>query len=111
MIMGFIDSVIEKARTAGKTIVLPESSDRRVLEAAAAITAKGIAKVILIGNREKILESVTDLDLSGVGFADPLTDPRREDYIETFYELRKAKGMTAQKAREIMTEEQRFGGL
>ncbi len=107
--MGFIESVIERAKAAGKTIVLPESNDRRVLDAAAKIIEKGIAKVILIGKKDIIESFAPDLDLSGAAFADPLTDPRREDYIETFYELRKAKGMTLEKAREVMKDENYFG--
>lgn len=107
--MSFIDSVIERARTAGKTIVLPESSDRRVLEAAKMIMDKGIAKVVLVGNEEIIKAFAPDIDLSGASFADPLTDPRRTDYAETFYELRKNKGMTQEKAREIIKDENYFG--
>ena len=54
LIMGFIDVIKEKARADKKTIVLPESEDRRVLEATAAILREGLANVVLIGDEEQI---------------------------------------------------------
>lgn len=61
LIMGFIDVIKEKARADKKTIVLPESEDRRVLEATATILKEGLANVVLIGitkNRSKKMQLI-----------------------------------------------------
>lgn len=107
--MGFIDTIIEKAIANKKTIVLPEASDRRVVEAAATVLERKIANVVLIGDKEEIAAVAKGLDISGAAIVDPLKDARFEDYVSTFYEMRKAKGMTIEKARETMSDGNYFG--
>lgn len=102
--MKLIDRIIARAKSAGKTIVLPESEDRRVLEAAAKATASGLAKIVLIGDKEEVLKRAEGLDLSQVRFVDPLTYEKKDEYIKKFYELRKNKGMTLEKAAETMKD-------
>jgi phosphate acetyltransferase len=55
--MGFIDVIKERAKKNIKTIVLPETSDRRTLEAAHTILAEGIAKIVLVGSKEEIAKN------------------------------------------------------
>lgn len=107
--MGFIDTIISRASANKKTIVLPEASDRRVVEAAATVLERGIANVVLIGSKEEIETVAKGLDLSKAVMVDPQSDPRFEDYVSTFYEMRKAKGMTMEKARETMCDGNYFG--
>ena len=107
--MGFIETIIAKAIANKKTIVLPEASDRRVVEAAATVLEQGIANVVLIGEKEKVLAVAQGLDLSKATIVDPLSDPRFEDYVNTLFELRKAKGMTIEKARQTMQDGNYFG--
>ena len=107
--MGVIDSIIEKAKAGKKTIVLPEASDRRVVEAASVVLAKGIAQVVLIGDTDVIAKTAEGLDISGAVIVDPKTDARRADYVETFYEMRKDKGMTMEKAQQTMLDENYYG--
>ncbi len=107
--MGFIDTIISRAIENKKTIVLPEASDRRVVEAAAEVLKREIARVVLIGNKGEIEAAAAGLDLSKATIVDPKTDARFEDYVSTFYEMRKAKGMTIEKARETMCDNNYFG--
>lgn len=100
--MSFIEEIKEKARKNIKTIVLPESTDIRVLEAARKVTDDGFAKVVLIGNREELQNIAGDINLSDIEIVEPATSLKTDEYINTFYELRKAKGMTEEKARETM---------
>lgn len=102
--MAFIDGVKEKAKMDKKTIVLPESNDKRTLLAAAHILQEGIANIIMVGNREKIMDGATwlEIELDGIEIVDPSTTPKLEDYVTNLYEIRKAKGMTLEKAREIL---------
>ena len=61
--MAFIDSLLEKAKKAGKTIVLCEGEDKRVVEAASKIVKDGIAKIILVGNEEECKKVAPGVDL------------------------------------------------
>ena len=100
----YIDKIKEKARADIKTIVLPETTDKRALIAASHIIKEGIANIILVGNEEKILDGAgwLDIELDGATIVDPHTTDRLDYYIETLYELRKSKGMTMEKARETL---------
>jgi len=102
--MSYIDKIKDRARMDKKTIVLPESNDKRTLIAAAKIMEEGIANIIMIGSEEKIMDGAgwLEVDLSGIEVINPKTTPRLDEYVELLYETRKAKGMTPEKAREIL---------
>ena len=101
--MGFIDGIKARAKEDMKTIVLPESYDMRVIEAASKIEKEKLAKVILIGDPEDIAKSAAGFDLTGVEIVNPETYGKLDDFIVQFYELRKRKGMTLNDARRILT--------
>ena len=69
--MNFIEKIIDKAKKDLKTIVLPESNDRRVLEAAEISLKENIANIIIIGTTEDLKESSVNLDLSKATIIDP----------------------------------------
>ena len=102
--MGYIDGIKEKARQDKKTIVLPETNDKRTLIAASHILQEGIADIIMIGNEEKIMDGAgwLEVELDGVKVVDPTKCDKFDDYANLLYETRKAKGMTEEKAREIL---------
>ncbi len=102
--MAFIDKIKDRARLDKKTIVLPESNDKRTLLAAAKILEEGIANLIMIGDEEKIMDGAgwLEVDLTGLQVVNPKTTPKFEEYVNLLYETRKAKGMTPEKAREIL---------
>lgn len=104
--MSYIDIIKEKAKADKKTIVLPETNDRRTLIATARILEEGLANLILVGNEEKIMDGAhwLEIDLNGIQVVDPNNCGDRLDrYVELLYETRKHKGMTLEKAREILT--------
>ena len=102
--MSFIEQMKAKARNNKKTIVLPESNDKRTLIAAAKVLEEGTANLILIGKESVIKEDAAALGvkIDGVAIVDPETDPKFAHYAETLYELRKKKGMTPEKAEETL---------
>ncbi len=102
--MAYIDKIKERARQDKKTIVLPESKDKRTLIAASKILEEGIANVIMIGNEEKINDGAgwLEVDLTGLQVVDPERTEKLDEYVELLYETRKSKGMTMDKAREIL---------
>ncbi|MBE5892445.1 MAG: phosphate acetyltransferase [Lachnospiraceae bacterium] len=110
--MSYIDMIKEKARLDKKAIVLPEAEDKRTLLAAAKILEEDIAKVVLVGNAEQIKADAADLkiDLTGATVIEPATSDKLEAYVNLLYETRKAKGMTPEKARELLlTDALTFG--
>ena len=102
--MSVLDSIKEKAKADVKHILLPEGSEERTVQAARIITDVLIAKVTLLGDEEEIKKVAEKFNvcLCGIDIINPLTDPDFEHYANGFYELRKAKGMTPEKARETI---------
>lgn len=109
--MNFIESIKERARKDIKTIVLPESSDLRVVKAAVTAVKEKYAKIILIGDEEKIkkMANENNLDLSEVKFINPKTFELKEQYSQKLFELRQAKGMTLEQASKLMEDEVYLG--
>ncbi len=105
--MAYIDIIKDKARMDKKTIVLPETNDKRTLIAASQIMQEGIANIIMVGNEEKIMDGAgwLEVDLTGVKVVDPETTEKLDEYVNLLYETRKAKGMTPEKAREILLKD------
>ena len=111
--MSFIDDIKNRAKKSIKTIILTESEDVRVLEAASKVTKEGFAKVILIGNQDETnkLASDNNIDIAGIQIIDPVTSNKYDEYVERFYELRKAKGITIEDAKEIIKDNMYFGTM
>ena len=110
--MSYIDIIKEKARSDRKTIVLPETNDKRTLIAASHIIEEGIANIIMVGNEEKIMDGAgwLEVDLTGVRVIDPTKCEKLDEYVQLLYETRKHKGMTPEKARQILlTDNMTFG--
>ena len=109
--MSFINDIKEKAKKDIKTIVLPEASDARVVGAAAVALTEGYANVVLVGNENEIknIAKENNYDISKAIIIDPRTSSKTETYAEMLYELRKAKGMTLEEAKEKVLDEVYFG--
>lgn len=100
--MGFIESIKARAKQDKKTIVLPETTDRRTVVAAHKVLEEDIANIILVGDKRKILEVAEGLDLSKASFIDPYDCDKIDEYAGIFAEARKSKGMTFDEAKEIL---------
>ena len=109
--MAIIDVLKEKAKEEKKTIVLPESEDRRTYEAAAKILKEGIADIILVGSEEDVKKNGEGLDLTGIKVVDPATSDRTAAYIDKLVELRSKKGMTPEQAKEILLNQYLYYGV
>ena len=107
--MGFIDDIIAKAKSDRKTIVLPESTDPRVIEAGSRVMKEGVADVIMIGTEEASRNAAPEWDLTGIRFIDPASSEFYATYCDQYYEMRKKRGMTPEKAKEVMLEPTAFG--
>ena len=109
--MNFIDTIKERATKDIKKIVLPEASDLRILKAAEMAVKSAYANIVLIGNKENInkMAKENNLDISKTTIIDPQISEKSEIYANSLYELRKEKGMTLEKARELVKDEVYFG--
>ena len=103
--MSFLERIKERAKKDVKTIVLPESMDRRTLEAADKILKEGIANIIIIGTDEEISKNSNGLDISKATIIDPNTSELTEELINKLFELRKEKGMTLEEAKRLLLED------
>lgn len=105
--MNFIDKIKERARKNKKRIVLPETEDVRTIQAAASIIREDIADLILVGDREEILQKAHNYgyNLSKAEIVNPSTFERMDEYVNTLVELRKKKGMTEEKARDLLQKD------
>jgi phosphate acetyltransferase len=107
--MGFLEDIMERAKVHRKTIILPESSDTRIIEATSIILKENIADVILIGKSDDINQLAKGYDISGATIEDPSSSLLFEDYVNTYFELRKEKGITLEQTRQIMSDYIQFG--
>ncbi len=98
--MTFLESIKTRAKADIKTIVLPESMDRRTFEAAETVLKEGIANIIIIGTPEEIEANSKGLDISKATIINPFTYEKTEEYINLFVELRKSKGLTYEEAKK-----------
>ncbi len=111
--MSFIENIKNQAKKDLKTIVLPEASDLRTLKAAATALKEEYANIVLIGDEESIKEMALEnnLDLSKAKIVNPKTSEKKDEYANALYELRKAKGMNLDQAKQIVLDEVYFGTM
>ena len=109
--MTFIEEMKQKAKSSKKTIVLPEATDVRVIEAASIIEKEGFANIILLGNEEEVRGVAKDnnFNIDNIKIIDPLTSDKYDEYVNAFYELRKLKGVDYNKAKKILKDPVYFG--
>ena len=105
----FIDTLIDRAKADKKTIVLPEGNDERIHEAAQEALAQGIANIIILGDADEI--AAKGYNLEGATIIDPATSDKQEEFANLLYELRKAKGMTPEEAKELVKDPIHFAVL
>jgi phosphate acetyltransferase len=103
--MHLIDQIKAKAKSNLQTVVLPESYDERMLHAAEKITEQGLAKIVILGNPDKVKADAAakNIDLTGVEILFPETAPKLDSYVEKLVELRKKKCLTREEAVKLLT--------
>lgn len=106
-------SLFERARSVKKNIILPESSDERILRATEILLRRNVVDITLLGSPDSIkaLSASLGLDLSGASIVDPANSDHTETFIKDFFELRKHKNMTLDGARDVMTNPAYFGTM
>lgn len=107
----FTDKLKARAKENIKTIVLAEGEEIRTLKAAQIALSEGYAKVVLLGNEDKIkaIAAAEGINIDGAPIINPETSEKGADYANTFYELRKNKGVTPEQARETVKNPLYYG--
>ena len=105
--------LIERAKTDPKHIVLPEGEEERILRASEILIRRGVADFTLLGNPHEIKNKIgtLGLNLDGIHIIDPLTSEHRESFAQTYYALRKHKGISAEIAVDTVSDVSYFGTL
>lgn len=111
--MELMNKLWNAAKADRKKIVLPEGDEERTLIAAQKIQEEKLAYVILVGDEEKIAEKAKNLNvnLEGIEIIDPNKSDKLDKYVNEFFELRKSKGMTIEKADKIVRDPLYFGTM
>lgn len=112
--MTFAEKMKGLAKKAGKSLVLAEGLEKRTLKAARIIMDEGIASsVTLVGPVDKVKAAAAaeGVDLAGITISDPATDPRKAEFANEYYELRKHKGMTPEQAEADIVDQLRWGAM
>ena len=112
--MSAIDKFAERARSVSRSIVLPEGQDPRVVIAAnMAVDQKVVSKIVVLGTEAEISEACAKAGITERKFEslDYMARPLFEDFSNELYEMRKAKGLTIEKARQMMSSRIYFGAM
>jgi phosphate acetyltransferase len=105
--------LIRKARTKRQHIVLPEGTEARILQASEILTLRDVAKITLLGDPEEVRAKIAELGLhlDDVNIIDPLQSELRQQFANTYYELRKHKGISKEMAFDVMADVSYFGTM
>lgn len=106
-------SLFERARQEHKHIVLPEGDDDRILQAAEILRLRDVVELTILGSESRLRARAASLGLKleNVSFIDPLTSSLHDEFTETFFELRKHKGITMDMASDTMRDVSYFGTM
>ena len=109
--MSFIEEIKQKAKKDIKKIVLPEASDIRIIEAAATVAKEQFAEIILLGDEQIILDMAkqNNIDISKCTIINPKTSLKHNEYAQKLFELRQHKGLTIEKAEELVNDNVYYG--
>ena len=109
----FEHRLLERAAADRRRIVLPEGTDDRVLQASELLRRRGVADLVLLGDREDVHTRAAELgvDLDGVEVLDPAIDPRLAAYAEEYQQLRAHRGVSLDQARDRLTDVSYFGTM
>ena len=108
-------NLVKRAKKHRKHIVLPEGSDERIIIAASRLQAMDVVEISIIGNKKQIESKTLELglpfDFSKVKIIDPIKSEKYEDYVNTYYELRKNKNVSMAMAKDLMEDVSYFGTM
>lgn len=111
--MELMEKIWHMAKNDKKRIVLPEGEEERTIIACDKIKKNNLADIVLVGDENKIRAKAKELssNIDGIEIINPEKSPKLQSYVQSFYELRKNKGMTIDKADKIVRDPLYFGTM
>jgi len=108
-----LHGMIQRAQRAPRRVVFPEGEAPKILRAAQILVDDKIAIPVLLGNEERIRETIAalHLDLNGIEVIDPAQFPRHEEYADELFKLRQRKGLTRNEAPSLLANPTLFGSM
>jgi phosphate acetyltransferase len=105
--------LLQRAKAKKQHIVLPEGEEERILKGAEILLQREVVDITLLGNEEAIKDKIAQLGLrmNAVNIVDPVTSKIFDDYAQTYYHLRKHKGITMDNAHDVMSDVVFFGTM
>lgn len=112
MMFGF-GQLIAILKKSPKKIVFTEGEDERILEASSRLLASSFLHPILVGNEEKIAEAAEEagFNIRGAEIIDPDKYDKMDEMVDCLCEIRKKKGLTPERAREVLKQANYFGTM
>ena len=105
-------NLIERAASQRMRIVLPEGAEERILRATDVLLRRNVADITLLGNAKEVTAKISALGLElDVPIVQPDLSPKFQEYVATYYELRKKKGISMEQARDILNDTTYFGTM
>ncbi|MGE5415908.1 MAG: phosphate acetyltransferase [Acidobacteriota bacterium] len=111
--MSLLEEIRQKAQAKFKTIVLPEGTEERTLKAVETLVGDKLANPILLGEEAAVKDMAAKVgaNISGAQIINPATAPFFDEFVQKFYEMRKDKGMTEDKAKALLVDPLYFGAM
>ena len=105
--------LVQKAKSHIQDIVLPEGEEERVLRAAEILLRREVVDITLLGNEQQIRDRISELDLqlNEANIIEPMRSDIFDEYVETYFGLRKHKGVTVELARDVMCDVNYFATM
>ena len=105
--MSIFDKIYQQAKSDPKKIVFPEGDELRIIEAASDAAGKNLARIILLGKRDAILKQAKEnnLEISKIEIIEPQTDEHLDNYIQSYCNLRKHRGVTRDQAKDLLLQD------
>jgi|WetSurMetagenome_2_1015567.scaffolds.fasta_scaffold18331_3 phosphate acetyltransferase len=105
--------LVQRAKSCRRHIVLPEGEEPRILQAVELLLLRQVCEITLLGNQQKIQQNIASLglNLDKANIIDPSASYFRKDYAQTYYELRKHKGITKEAAFDTMADPSYYGTM
>lgn len=111
----FLYNLYKMAKAQRRHIVLPEGDDERIVTAAARLANMDLVDLTILGTRDLVLETAmragVEFDFDKINVIDPVASEYYEDFVKTYYELRKNKGVTEEAARDTIADVSYFGTM
>lgn len=110
--MSIFKQLYKQAKKDPKRIVLPEGDEPRIVKAAASAIKQNIAKIVLLGDKDAILERAKELkvDIAAAEIIDPREEGKLDEYIKFYCELRKPRNVSLEDAHKLFSESTLYYG-